>query len=198
MKRFSVLVLVLLYCLETNSVSELPKVRIDDPETEDLIEFGFGFLLSHKEELKESIKPICEIKKTEEKTTVSFIFKSIERYDLEWYDGCYFECFGNDIFLRSISGVSTVVLDSVECKFEKSNLYYGCNITFENKNGVCRVSEFWIPWGTSEEIDFKIVNDTCFSFTENDEWPFEKDSSIIYLDYEESLRYRNKQLNINP
>lgn len=173
-------------------------MRIDDPETEDLVEFGYGYLLTHKEKLKESIKPICEIKKTDEKTTVSFIFKSIERYDFEWYNGCYFECLGDNVFLRLISGVDTVVIDSVEYEIEKSNLYYGCNITFENKNGVCRISEFWIPWGTSEEIYFKVVNDTCFSFTENDDWPFEKDSSVIYLDYEESLRYLNKKKDINP
>lgn len=192
MRRFSFLVLSFIFCLGTNSERKIPIVKIDDPEVQDLVEFGYGFLHTYKDEVNENINPICEIKKTEGKTVVSFIFKSIERYDLEWYNSCYFECAGQYILLRDASGIDVAVFDSVDCKIEESVLYYGYNITFENKKGKCYVSELWTPFGAPKEIDFQVVNDTCFSFTENDEWPFEKDSSIIYLDYEESKIYWNR------
>lgn len=192
MKKIIILCCLLFVSLTGNSKQQVHIVSVDDSELCDLIDWGFRFVSSYKKELDEQINPICEVFKTEDKTVVTFIYKKIETSDLKWYNSCYLKCGSHNIFLRRSSGVDLVILDSVDCNPDDRDLYYGCSLSFEKHNGKCRVIGFWTPWGFGEEKDFRVKNDTCFSFTKNDVWPFEKDSSIKYLDYEDSKIYIGK------
>ena len=93
------------------------------------------------------------------------------------------------MFLRDVSGIDVVITDSVDCPIAGKTIYLGSRNVFENHNGKCRIVEYSDLFFSEQMRFFKVRNDTCSSFTENDEWPFEKDSSITCLDYEDSQIY---------
>lgn len=85
--------------------------------------------------------------------------------------------------------------DSIEIYLNHYSEVYLETVFIETKNS-CKLFSYnnmKIISNPSESRWFSVENDTCFSFGKREIWPYEKDTSIVYLNNEESLRlYKRK------
>lgn len=80
--------------------------------------------------------------------------------------------------------------DSMEIPLNRFSVIFLRTIFIETKES-CKLTYYdnmKCFTNPSEDRSFSFKNDTCFSLGKSDIWPYEKDSSILYLNYEESRR----------